>query len=58
MYNFLKVPVVKNFYNVFALLLILLWAIAVFLLNIKGLIHLFLVIALIMILISIIRSEI
>lgn len=57
MYNFCKVLVVKNVFYKIALLLVLSWAVSVFVLGIKGLIHLFLVFAVIVILISIIKHK-
>lgn len=57
MYNFCKVLVVKNVFYKIALLLVLSWAVSVFILGFKGLIHLFLVFTLNAILISIIKHE-
>ncbi len=57
MYNFCKVLVVKNVFYKIALLLVFSWAVSVFVLGFKGLIHLFLVFALIAVLISIIKHE-
>ncbi|MBB6001996.1 DUF5670 family protein [Arcicella rosea] len=57
MYNFYKVLVVNNVFCKIALLLVLSWVIGVFLLSLKGLVHLFLVLAIILILISIIKKE-
>lgn len=58
MYNLVKVSILKNVTYMIAILLLMSWAIGVFIFSLKGLIHLFLVFSIIVFLISIIRSEI
>jgi len=57
MYNLIIAPLAKNVFSMIAFLLLISWAISVFMFSINGLIHVFLVFALITVLISIIREE-
>ncbi|MDR6560344.1 lmo0937 family membrane protein [Arcicella sp. BE51] len=57
MYNLIIAPLAKNIFSMIAFLLLISWVISVFMFSINGLVHLFLVFALITVLISIIHKE-
>lgn len=57
MYNLIIASLVKKVFSMITFLLLISWVISVFMFSINGLVHLFLVFALITVLISIIHKE-